>query len=210
MGAVRDIFEKLWSGELSPDEHHPWTPTGDLEEIAGRSIFYRSFANVTGFDTDDGLVLVDTGAYFNQQQAHEPLRRWSSARLHTAVFTHGHVDHVFGVPPFAEEAEERGWPAPNVVAHEAMPDRFRRYVLTAGWDGIINLRPFGAHLFERLGTPGAQPPRRPPHPPPPPPPPPPPRAAGGVVGGGGGGVGVGGSGGGEGSSRGGLDVCSSD
>src|SRR3972149_7894944 len=147
MGAVRDIFEKLWSGELSPDEHHPWTPTGDLEEIAGRSIFYRSFANVTGFDTDDGLVLVDTGAYFNQRQTHEALRRWSSARLHTAVYTHGHVDHVFGVPPFAEEAKQSGWPAPCVIGHEAMPDRFRRYVLTAGWNGIINFPQFGAHPF---------------------------------------------------------------
>jgi alkyl sulfatase BDS1-like metallo-beta-lactamase superfamily hydrolase len=158
MGAVREIFEKLWSGELSPDEHHPWTPTGDLEEIAGRSVFYRSFANVTGFETDDGLVLVDTGAYFNQQQTHEALRRWSSARLHTAVYTHGHVDHVFGVPPFAEEAKQSGWPAPCVIGHEAMPDRFRRYVLTAGWNGIINFRQFGADLFARR-EPGTRPPR---------------------------------------------------
>jgi alkyl sulfatase BDS1-like metallo-beta-lactamase superfamily hydrolase len=159
MGTVKDVFEKLWSGEASVDDHHPLAGAGDLEEIAERSVFYRSFANVTGFETDDGLVLVDTGGFFNQQQTYEALRRWCSARLHTAVFTHGHVDHVFGVPPFAEESKERGWPAPSVIAHEAMPDRFRRYVLTAGWNGIINLRQFGAHIFERLGTPGTRPPR---------------------------------------------------
>jgi glyoxylase-like metal-dependent hydrolase (beta-lactamase superfamily II) len=158
MGAVKDVFEKLWSGEASVDDHHPLAGAGDLEEIAERSVFYRSFANVTGFETDDGLVLVDTGGYFNQQQTHQALRRWSSARLHTAVFTHGHVDHVFGVPPFAEECKERGWPAPSVIAHEAMPDRFRRYVLTAGWNGIINFRQFGADLFARR-EPGTRPPR---------------------------------------------------
>jgi glyoxylase-like metal-dependent hydrolase (beta-lactamase superfamily II) len=146
MGAVKDVFEKLWSGEASVDDHHPLAGTGDLEEIAERSVFYRSFANVTGFETDDGLVLVDTGGYFNQQQTHQALRRWCSSRLHTAVFTHGHVDHVFGVPPFAEEAKERGWLAPNVVAHEAMPDRFRRYVLTAGWNGIITCASSASHL----------------------------------------------------------------
>lgn len=146
MGSVRDLFEKLWGGQITSDDHHPFAGSGELEDIAPRSVFCYSFSNVTGFETDDGLVLVDTGGYFNQRQTYETLRRWSSDRLHTAVFTHGHVDHVFGVPPFAEEAREKGWPQPRVVGHEAMPARFRRYVLTAGWNGVINMRQFGADL----------------------------------------------------------------
>ena len=35
-----------------------------------------------------------------------------------------------------------GWPEPVVVAHEALPARFDRYVMTAGYNGIINRRQF--------------------------------------------------------------------
>ena len=64
--------------------------------------------------------------------------------MHTAIYSHGHIDHVFGVGVFEEEASARGWPMPVVVAHEAMPARFDRYVLTAGYNGIINQRQFQA------------------------------------------------------------------
>jgi glyoxylase-like metal-dependent hydrolase (beta-lactamase superfamily II) len=48
------------------------------------------------------------------------------------------------VPPFAQEAREKGWPPPRVVGHEGVSARFRRYVLTAGYNGIINTRQFQA------------------------------------------------------------------
>ena len=144
MGRVMDLAEKMWRGEVRTDDYHPLTPLGLIEEIAERTVFYSSFANVTAFETDDGLVLIDTGAFFNQRQTFETVRSWSKARLHTAVYTHGHVDHVFGVPPFAREARERGWPGPRVIGHEAVPARFQRYILTAGYNSIINTRQFGA------------------------------------------------------------------
>ena len=46
------------------------------------------------------------------------MRRWSASRLDTAVFTHGHIDHVFGVDLYEEEARTNGWAPPRVVAHE--------------------------------------------------------------------------------------------
>ncbi|MGQ9573069.1 MAG: alkyl sulfatase dimerization domain-containing protein [Chloroflexota bacterium] len=151
MGIVMDLAEKMWRGEVTTDEHHPWTPVGGAEEIAERTIFYRHFANVTAFDTDGGLVLIDTGAYFNQRQTFEVIRSWSPARLDTAVYTHGHVDHVFGVPPFAEEARDRGWAQPRVVGHEAVAARFQRYILTAGYNSIINTRQFGFDALKPSG-----------------------------------------------------------
>ncbi len=154
-----DLAEKLWRGEMTTDEHHPWTPIGDTEEIAEKTLFYRHFANVTAFDTEEGLVLVDTGAYFNQRETFEAIRSWSKGRLDTAVYTHGHVDHVFGVPPFAEEAAERGWLRPRVVGHEAVAARFQRYILTAGYNSIINTRQFGTDALKR--TAGEVPPRGP-------------------------------------------------
>ena len=61
------------------------------------------------------------------------------------MFTHGHVDHVFAVRLF--EAEDAG--PVRVVAHEALPKRFRRYELTEGYNGIINQRQFqlGSPMF---------------------------------------------------------------
>jgi len=53
------------------------------------------------------------------------------------------VDHVFGLKPFEEEAEGKGWEATEVIAHKACSARFDRYILTNGYNGHINQRQFG-------------------------------------------------------------------
>jgi alkyl sulfatase BDS1-like metallo-beta-lactamase superfamily hydrolase len=141
---VLDVVDRLWRGELSIADRHPFNQSGGLEELADGTAFVPSFANVSAFATDDGLVLVDTGSKMFARSVHAELRRWRADRLHTAVYSHGHIDHVFGVPVFEEEASDRGWPAPRVVAHEALSLRFDRYVLTAGYNAIINQRQFQA------------------------------------------------------------------
>jgi alkyl sulfatase BDS1-like metallo-beta-lactamase superfamily hydrolase len=75
---------------------------------------------------------------------HATIRRWSASRLDTAIFTHGHIDHVFGVDIYEAEAAEHGWAPPRVVAHEAIAARFDRYQLTAGYNAVINQRQFKA------------------------------------------------------------------
>jgi alkyl sulfatase BDS1-like metallo-beta-lactamase superfamily hydrolase len=116
--------------------------SGDLAEVAPRCAFVPSLGNATAFETDAGLVLVDTGGFMLAGLVHEQIRGWSESPLHTAIYSHGHVDHVFGVPLFEREAEENGWPRPHVVAHENVPRRFARYRLTAGYNGAINARQF--------------------------------------------------------------------
>ena len=74
------------------------------------------------------------------------IRDWSPARLNTTIFSHGHIDHVFGVGAFELEAAEKGWPSPRVIAHEAVPARFDRYQLTAGYNATINSRQFGVDV----------------------------------------------------------------
>jgi alkyl sulfatase BDS1-like metallo-beta-lactamase superfamily hydrolase len=145
MANVLDLVDRLWRGEVLMGEgHHPVTQAGELVEVADRTAFVPSFANVSALNTGDGLVLVDTGSQFFARRVHEQLRAWNTDRLNTAVYSHGHIDHVFGVPVFEEEAERNGWPMPTVVAHEALPHRFDRYILTAGYNGIINQRQFQA------------------------------------------------------------------
>jgi alkyl sulfatase BDS1-like metallo-beta-lactamase superfamily hydrolase len=142
--SILELADKLWTGEASMDDHHPFGHRGVLEEVADGVAFVPSFANVSAFDTDDGLALVDTGSQLFARSVHEQLRGWTSKRLHTAIYSHGHIDHVFGVPVFEEEASANGWAMPKVVAHEALPHRFDRYILTAGYNGVINQRQFQA------------------------------------------------------------------
>ena len=131
---ILDIADRLWRGEVPITRFHPVGHSGALTgfaEICGGVAFVPAFANVTAIRTADGLVLVDTGSEFAATTIHDELRRWDDQRLHTAVYSHGHIDHVFGIGVWAAEAAERNWPAPVVIAHEAVPQRFGRYRLTA-------------------------------------------------------------------------------
>ena len=142
MGKITDVAEQLWDGRVSTETQHPFAAMHELEELDAGFAFVSSFANVAAFDTADGLVLADTGSFFFTRDVRDRLRRWSARPLHTAVWTHGHVDHVFGVPLYEEEAASHGWPAPRVVAHEGVPVRFDRYRMTAGLNRAINARQF--------------------------------------------------------------------
>ncbi len=140
MDTITTLADRAWNGEAGAP--HPIVPLNQLEEIERGIAFVSSFANVVALDTDDGLVLVDTGSFLTARQVHGLVRGWSGRPVHTAVYTHGHVDHVFGVGPFEDEARAKGWRAPHVLAHEAVPARFDRYRETAGWNAAINRRQF--------------------------------------------------------------------
>ncbi|MBX3156017.1 MAG: MBL fold metallo-hydrolase [Deltaproteobacteria bacterium] len=109
------------------------------EEVAARAHFVSSFANVTAFGTGDGLVLVDTGSFLMAERTRQVLRGAVTAPASTAIWTHGHVDHCFGVERY--EAEP-GAGHVRVIAHEAVARRFERYRLTHGWNQRINARQF--------------------------------------------------------------------
>jgi alkyl sulfatase BDS1-like metallo-beta-lactamase superfamily hydrolase len=140
---VLTMADRLWRGEVSTATLHPVDHLGGFVEITDGVGFTPSFANVSAFTTEDGLVLVDTGSLPLASVVHGDIRRWSDARLNTAIYSHGHIDHVFGVPVWEAEAKAQGWEAPEVIAHHALPARFDRYIFTAGYNTIINRRQFG-------------------------------------------------------------------
>src|SRR4051794_3623265 len=144
MADLLEIAERLWNGEGSTDVggHHPVTQDHGLTEVAPRTAFNASFGNISAFQTDDGLLLVDTGNQVFAQTNFDRIREWTTEPLTHVVYTHGHIDHVFGMAPFDEEAKAAGRAAPHVVAHENVPPRFERYLLTAGYNGVINQRQF--------------------------------------------------------------------
>jgi alkyl sulfatase BDS1-like metallo-beta-lactamase superfamily hydrolase len=142
MGRIAEVAEKYWTGAISTREQHPFTPLLALEEVAPGVAFVSSFANVTAIAGERGLTLVDTGSAQFAAQVHGSVRGWSEAPVHTAVYTHGHIDHVFGIERFDEEAAKEGRPPPRVIAHQAVLQRFDRYRLTAGYNSCINSRQF--------------------------------------------------------------------
>jgi len=144
---VLDTAERLWNG-TGPSGAHPMAVGGGLAEVADGVAFVPSFANVAAVTTAAGLVLVDVGSPFLSGKVHRTLRTWTQLPLHTAVYSHGHIDHVFGMPRWEDEAAERGAPAPVVVAHEAVAARFDRYIRTAGYNSVINRRQFGIDDLE--------------------------------------------------------------
>jgi alkyl sulfatase BDS1-like metallo-beta-lactamase superfamily hydrolase len=139
-----ELSNQIIDGVEGVRHRNPFAPAGELTELADGVAFVDSFANVAAFTTEEGLLLVDTGSAFAARQVHELVRSWTDQPLHTAIYTHGHVDHVFGTAAFEEENRERGVAPARVVAHEAVDPRFDRYVLTAGYNTIVNQRQFQA------------------------------------------------------------------
>jgi len=136
------LADGLWRGEVDIESFHPFSYMGELTEIADGVTFLPSFANVSLFDTDERLTMIDTGSPMLAGSNFEKIRAWSTAPVGRAVYTHGHIDHVFGLGPFEKEAADRGWPLPEVIAHEAVVGRFDRYRSTTGYNAVINRRQF--------------------------------------------------------------------
>src|SRR5579872_674868 len=120
-----------------------------LSEIGDGVAMVEAFSHCVLFTTADGLVAFDTSNPAGGARVVEEVRRWRSDRFNTIVYTHGHIDHVGGCGAFVEEAEGRGDPRPRIAGHENVERRFDRYVLTDGYNQIINERQFGQ--FRRAG-----------------------------------------------------------
>ncbi len=117
-------------------------PPAAAAEVADHISLVQAFSNVVSFDTGDGLVLFDVSHQMSAPAVVSAVRSWSSSEIHTAVYTHGHIDHVTGARAFIDDAAERGHRPITFVGHEAIPARFDRYDLTNGYNGHINKRQF--------------------------------------------------------------------
>jgi len=56
-------------------------------------------------------VLIDTGSFHPAQhdRSFAAVRRFAKDPVHTAIYTHGHVDHAYGCRRFLREAEAQRW-----------------------------------------------------------------------------------------------------
>lgn len=113
--------------------------TGGPVEVAPRTWFASQFSGSCAFETDEGLVLVDTGTRQFAPVLAAMLRQKTKAPVHTAIYTHGHIDHAYGLDRFLIPGQKK----PRVIAHRAMPARFDRYQATAKHNAALNARQFG-------------------------------------------------------------------
>lgn len=150
MNDLHTIAEKLWQGELSTADpnHHPFASYAMSHEVAKDVVFFKDFVNVTGIRTDQGLVMVDTGSYTPNQhmRCFNGIREHFPDLLTTAIYTHGHVDHAYGLPPYLEEIRNQKAPYPQIIGHENVAPRMDRYIETEGYNKVINERQFGVPL----------------------------------------------------------------
>ena len=112
--------------------------TAPPHEAAPGVLVHSAFVNTYAVHTPAGLLLVDPGLARQSGALRAAVRAWSEAPLHTAVYTHGHADHAFGLTAFLEAGER-----PQIVAQENCVARFQRYRLTHGLNAHINQRQFG-------------------------------------------------------------------
>jgi len=136
---VQNPADKFVAMRNRPPEEAKFFWNGGPIEVAERTWFSSLLSGVTAFETDEGLVLVDTGtAVFGPHLAKE-IRQSTAAPVHTAIYTHGHVDHAFGLAAFLVD----GQAPPRVIGHRAMPARFERYIRTSSHNRSLNARQFG-------------------------------------------------------------------
>jgi glyoxylase-like metal-dependent hydrolase (beta-lactamase superfamily II) len=130
-----------------PSDTHPMVTTdpatatlaffGPATAVTDDVFIHPAFINTYALRTKDGLVLIDPGFGHNTERLQRKVRAWSDAPLHTAVYTHGHADHAFGLRAFLQAGER-----PEIVAQENCVARFHRYRLMHGQNARINQRQF--------------------------------------------------------------------
>lgn len=127
-----------------PPEEAGFYWTGGPVEVAERTWFTSWFSGMTAFETDDGLVLVDTGSAPAAPGMATQIRECTDRPVHTAVYTHGHIDHAYGLPHFVLEGQD----SPRVVGHPDQLVRAERYERTHDHNIAVNHRQFGGIVPE--------------------------------------------------------------
>ncbi|MBD3197378.1 MAG: MBL fold metallo-hydrolase [Candidatus Lokiarchaeota archaeon] len=103
-----------------------------------------SFGNIGLIETDDGLVLFDVALRQFAPRNFKAIRKISDKPVKYIIFSHGHFDHCFGFKPFIKEIKEKGWEMPEVIAHENVLKRFKKYQMLDDYHRWLNAQQFAS------------------------------------------------------------------
>lgn len=114
------------------DDDKPFLVTGTGSETVAPGLhILRGQGQSFVAETDAGLVVIDAGPGGSVTQGMiDSLRKLSDAPVHALCYSHGHIGYNAGVPEWLAHAQERGDPAPRVIAHRNLPRRYARYAET--------------------------------------------------------------------------------
>jgi glyoxylase-like metal-dependent hydrolase (beta-lactamase superfamily II) len=114
------------------------------QPFADRALLVTGHGNVGYAYNDAGVVMIDTGTpQIFGDHAVDALRRFTEAPIRFVIYTHGHIDHAFNLGPVLADAEARGYPRPQVIAHRRILARFARYERLRDHTTYINRINFG-------------------------------------------------------------------
>jgi len=146
MQTIRELADSAFAGSRREADLVLAAPGQAFEVIPGVTLV-SGFGYSMAIETGDGLVVVDTSGRAHGPAVVAGLRGVTESPVRRAIYTHGHADHVGGMPSFDEDAASRGHERPHVIAHENVARRFDRYTRTSGYNAVINARQFGGRPF---------------------------------------------------------------
>jgi alkyl sulfatase BDS1-like metallo-beta-lactamase superfamily hydrolase len=122
-----------------PEAEAAFFHLGPSKAVAEGVFFTPALGNVSAFDCDDVMLIVDTAQQMATPRVLQNLReQYSQVPVASVVYTHGHIDHATGGEAIIEHSAGRGDPRPRFIAHKAVPVRFDRYKLLAAQNDHIN------------------------------------------------------------------------
>ncbi len=142
MGKISEYAEDIWNGSKTTYKFHPFGEPYGIEKISDSIWFSKGFSNSIIVQTSEGLVNIDPGASFDATEKIKNVRKNFKQPTSTVIFTHGHIDHVFGVKELIRNNKKKGAPPPKIIAHKLVQSRFDRYKESLGLNLSINRRQF--------------------------------------------------------------------
>lgn len=142
---ITAIGEAAWTNdsELMGGQNSLQALAPGCAERFGPVISVLTFANSHVVDTAEGLVMIDCGTPMAAGLIQQTVKEFSDKPLHTAIYTHGHTDHIsLNYMTYEEENAKQGRSRVRVIGHENVAPRFDRYRATNGYNTIINKRQF--------------------------------------------------------------------
>jgi len=103
-----------------------------------------AFGNVSVFETEEGLIIFDTPIKPLVPQTFQKLRDITDKQVKYIIYSHGHIDHAYGFGPIIEEAKEKGWIMPEIIAHENCLKRFKKYNMLDNYHEWLNQQQFSS------------------------------------------------------------------
>ena len=113
--------------------------TERIEVAPGSWLVRFPIVNAAFFETEKGVVVVDTGMAAAGPVLLEQIREVTDKPIDGIIITHGHVDHLTGLWAFEAANELPHW----VMGHENIRERIKRYGDLRGSIAKYMSQPFG-------------------------------------------------------------------